>query len=131
MKKKVLVFAAHPDDELLGPGGTLIKHIAQGDEVSVVLYTTGITSRELRDNDDKIKKLRKNSLALSKFMKFKKIFFLDFDDQKLDTYPLLQVIKKVESIRLAPTLIVNDEVSEQPKTELVFTKRTSSKAVFW
>ena len=40
-------------------------------------------------------------------------------------------IKKVESIRLAPTLIVNDEVSEQPKTELVFTKRTSSKAVFW
>ena len=53
MKKKVLVFAAHPDDELLGPGGTLIKHIAQGDEVSVVgRNTQGVRIIRLKENEN-------------------------------------------------------------------------------
>ena len=57
MKKKILVFAAHPDDELLGLGGTLIKHVSQGDEVSVVIFTTGVTSRDIDNKDIQIKKL--------------------------------------------------------------------------
>ena len=124
MKKKVLVFAAHPDDELLGLGGTIIKHIAQGDEVSVVLYTTGVTSRGVKDTDDKIKKLRKNSLALSKFIGFKKIFFLDFDDQKLDNYPLLQIIKKTESIKkiIKPDIIYTHHHSDLNKDHRIVTE---------
>ncbi len=38
---RVLCFAPHPDDEILGPGGTLYKHARQGDPVRVVLATDG------------------------------------------------------------------------------------------
>ena len=44
--KKVLVIAAHPDDEVLGCGGTMAKHRDMGDEVSVIILAEGLTSRD-------------------------------------------------------------------------------------
>ncbi|MCC6406053.1 MAG: PIG-L family deacetylase [Planctomycetes bacterium] len=41
LKKRVLVFAPHPDDEVLGLGGTLALHAARGDQVRVVIVTDG------------------------------------------------------------------------------------------
>lgn len=40
--KRLLVFAPHPDDEILGCGGTIIKNIQQGNEVYVCVVTRGI-----------------------------------------------------------------------------------------
>ncbi len=42
---KIVVFVAHPDDEVLGMGGTILKHSQKGDFVKVVYLATGITSR--------------------------------------------------------------------------------------
>ena len=42
---KVLICVAHPDDEVLGMGGTLSKHSSNGDKIHVVYLTSGITSR--------------------------------------------------------------------------------------
>ena len=36
---KILVIAPHPDDETLGCGGTLLRHKANGDEISWVIVT--------------------------------------------------------------------------------------------
>ena len=36
---KILIIAAHPDDEILGVGGTIMKHIADGDEVHLCIVT--------------------------------------------------------------------------------------------
>ena len=38
---KVLVIATHPDDEILGCGGTLARHVASGDEVHAIVVTRG------------------------------------------------------------------------------------------
>jgi LmbE family N-acetylglucosaminyl deacetylase len=43
--KQVLVCAAHPDDEVLGCGGTIARHVADGDRVSVLWMTDGVGSR--------------------------------------------------------------------------------------
>ena len=37
----ILVLAPHPDDEVLGAGGTIARHVADGDEVHVVILTRG------------------------------------------------------------------------------------------
>ena len=42
---RVIIFVAHPDDEVLGMGGTILKHSQNGDFVKVVYLATGITSR--------------------------------------------------------------------------------------
>lgn len=39
--KTVLVVAAHPDDEILGVGGTVARHVAEGDEVYAVILGGG------------------------------------------------------------------------------------------
>jgi len=44
-KRVVCVFAAHPDDEILGCGATIAKHIEGGDDVHVFIMAEGITSR--------------------------------------------------------------------------------------
>ena len=44
---KVLVVAAHPDDEVLGCGATIAKHDARGDHVSILIIGDVVTSRYL------------------------------------------------------------------------------------
>ena len=56
MKSKVLVVAAHPDDEILGCGGTLINHRNKGDDVGILIMSEGYTSRDKKETSQKEKK---------------------------------------------------------------------------
>jgi LmbE family N-acetylglucosaminyl deacetylase len=46
--RRVLAVVAHPDDELLGPGGTLLRHREAGDEVAIHIECSGVRDREAR-----------------------------------------------------------------------------------
>ncbi len=104
LKKKhaVLVVAAHPDDEVLGCGGTMANYSGNGNNVYVLVLGEGITSRdEKRDmlkRDKEIIKLRAQLKKASEILGVKETFVYDFPDNRFDTVPLLDIIKTVESV---------------------------------
>ena len=55
MNEKILVIAHHPDDEVLGVGGTIMKHIADGDEVFIFILAEGVAARHGGGFIEKIK----------------------------------------------------------------------------
>jgi len=53
VNKKIVVLAPHPDDEIIGPGGTLIGCLAQGCKVTVIYLTSGSSKSEVREVREK------------------------------------------------------------------------------
>jgi LmbE family N-acetylglucosaminyl deacetylase len=82
--KKILVIAPHADDEIIGLGGTLVKHITQGDEVYVCIATRGVAPLF---SDEFMEQLRVETLACHKLLGVKKTFFLEFPSVMLDSVP--------------------------------------------
>ena len=60
-KKKILIFAAHPDDEVIGCGGTIAKLKKNGNEIFVCFVADGESSRNVRNINALIKKRKKSS----------------------------------------------------------------------
>ncbi len=91
---KVLVVVAHPDDEVLGCGASLARHIAEGDEVKVVFLADGVSARE-----GKLEHLPDRRLAARlacQELGVDDLVFNEFPDNQLDTLPLLQLAKAIE-----------------------------------
>jgi LmbE family N-acetylglucosaminyl deacetylase len=100
-KGPVLVIAAHPDDEVLGCGGTIDKLIKAGIEVHCILCTQGITSRHGQSESEKklkIEKLKLSSRESHKLLGVTSTHYLDFPDNKMDILPLLDVIQEFEKL---------------------------------
>jgi LmbE family N-acetylglucosaminyl deacetylase len=104
--KQVLVVVAHSDDETLGMGGVITKHVRQGDTVNVVSMTNGVSARGAELNSE-IKVRTKCALKASEILGFKWVDSFDFNDNAMDGYPLLDVIKCVESckIKINPDIV--------------------------
>jgi LmbE family N-acetylglucosaminyl deacetylase len=91
----VLVIAPHPDDETLGCGGTLLKHIAAGDSVSWVIITK---AHEPRWPADVIERRERQIAQVSAAYNFAKRFRLTFPAGRLDTVPLEDLMDAINEI---------------------------------
>ncbi len=98
---RTLIIAAHPDDEVLGCGGTIAKMSRQGHEITIAILGEGITSRFSKPGEAPqalIKKIRAASREAGKMLGATSIHLYNFPDNRFDTVALLEVIKKVEQI---------------------------------
>lgn len=93
---KVLVISAHPDDETLGCGGTILKHKKNRDEVYWMIVTNVDTKNGW---DEAIVARRQQEIAkVSELYGFTKIFKLDFPTMRLDTIPMNTLITSVSKV---------------------------------
>ena len=79
---KILVIAPHPDDEVLGAGGTIAKHAARGDEVYVAVVTKG---RPPIFSAESVEKVRAECEEADSLLGVKKTIFMDFPAAMIET----------------------------------------------
>ena len=92
---RVLVIAAHPDDEVLGMGGTIAAHTARGDQVRIVVVTDGSSTQYPGDTGIRARKEEEARRAAAE-LGVEDYVHLDLPDMRLDTVPHVEVNGVVE-----------------------------------
>ncbi len=80
--KNILVIAPHPDDEVLGVGGTIAKHFRQGDKVYLCVVTKGYPPQW---PEEIVKREKEMVSKVARMLAIEQVYFLDFPTVKLDT----------------------------------------------
>ena len=109
-QRKVLIVAAHPDDEVLGCGGAAAAHCGSGDQVAVLILGEGITSRgatRLDADGTELSTLRKDARLAANVIGVTDLTLLSFPDNRFDSVDLLEIVKAIESekSRVRPDLV--------------------------
>jgi LmbE family N-acetylglucosaminyl deacetylase len=95
----ILVIAAHPDDEVLGCGGTIARLTGEGNRVHIAILGEGITSRRRqRDKTGRraVAELSAVSRQAAKLLGAEKPIMYGLPDNRFDTVPLLDIAKLIE-----------------------------------
>ena len=133
----VLIIVSHTDDETLGMGGVIAKHIKSGDNVSAISMTDGLSSRgEISQNE--IQNRKNASAKASNILGFNWIKKGNFPDNQMDSIALIDIIKFIEKVKnqLLPTIIYTHSpadlnVDHQLVSKAVLTAFRPQAEEFW
>jgi len=113
MSKKILIVAAHPDDEVLGCFGTVARLIKEGYEAYTLILGEGKTSRDkqrvVENKKDEIEVLNTEIQKANDMIGIKKVFVESFADNRFDSVDLLDIIKVISRVK------------EEVKPDIIFT----------
>ena len=110
---KVLVVAAHPDDEVLGCGATVARHVNNGDHVSILIVGEGSASRD-NHKSEYIETLKRSAQEASAILGVKSLYFGGLSDNRMDAYDRLTVIKLIEKYiqDICPSIVYTHHVGD-------------------
>ena len=94
--RNIVVISAHPDDEILGVGGTLLKHKKNGDKI-YWLITTNIFENQ-GFSKERISSRQKEIKKISEALSVEKVFMLDYPTMSLSTSSLIEMLPKISKI---------------------------------
>lgn len=91
-----IVIAPHPDDEVLGVGGTLLRHKAEGEELAWLIVTTisvasGWSEEKVKQRADEVKQI-------TELFGFDKVFSLNFPTTQLDSIPMSDLVSGISKV---------------------------------
>ena len=90
---RILIVSAHPDDEVLGVGGTIAKYTSTGADVYICILAEGATARY---EDKMVAELQECTLRAAKILGAREVYFEELPDERLDQMPFIEVIKPLE-----------------------------------
>ena len=121
---KILVIVAHPDDEVLGMGGT-IKKLSKKNKIHLCVVTEGASAQYT--NKDMIKKRKESCIKAGKILGISTFDFLEFEDMKLDSIPSLEINQELEKIikKHKPTSVYTTPKNDLHKDHQIVFESTS------
>jgi LmbE family N-acetylglucosaminyl deacetylase len=119
----VLNIAAHPDDELLGQGGTLARHVREGDRVTSVIVCEGASVRYAPESTAEIEF---QSRRAAEILGVQDLRFLRLPEQKLETMPLIEITVGLEAIvsEIKPEIVYAHASSDLNRDHRILTEAT-------
>jgi len=125
----ILVIAAHPDDEVLGVGGTIARHVDEGDNVFSSILAYGVASRY---DESMVEKQKKKALAAAHILGIKETVFFGLGGAEIrfDELSFRDVIKPIEECisRFKPDIIYTHHRGDSNTDHQVTFKATVSAA---
>jgi LmbE family N-acetylglucosaminyl deacetylase len=124
--RSALIVVAHPDDEVLGCGGTISALSTLGFDVHIIIAADGVFGRT---RDERKRECRRSAATRAgHILGATSVMFLDFADQMLDSIPLLTLIKRIEDTmqHLEPTMVVTHSDSDLNKDHRIVFEATST-----
>jgi len=94
---KILIISAHPDDEVLGCGGTICRHVVLGDEVSLLFLSEGVSSRGALEKDwtSEIEEREMFARSVSRLMGARVVRFLRYKNLRMSELSMLDIVKEI------------------------------------
>lgn len=108
--KRILVFAGHPDDEIISCGGTLLKYQDLGSEIFIIVATSGLGGYAKKSQREQIRNQRHEELTAIQDILKSKIIELNYNNMRISQKKIEYITNLIRDIK--PNIILIPHFSD-------------------